>query len=160
MARASKPVAISNKHFTKKEKATRMEAEKRLKSIDEKVYTPPLKLNEVEKDIYLSLVDAMSSSSILCDLDIELLCVTANSIFMMDEADKQIKENGILLKRTNGEVFKNPACAIYKDYQSIFHQCCLQLGLSPSSRAKLACNALEKELIKEDPVLSLIGGGN
>ena len=36
------------------------------------------------------------------------------------------------------KLVKNPAANIEKDYQKIFWQGCVQLGLSPVSRAKLS----------------------
>ena len=72
----------------------------------------------------------------LSNLDLDLIEMTAYAIYRMRQARQSLDQEGLLIQQ--GErLIKNPAATIEKDYQKIFWQGCLQLGLSPVSRAKL-----------------------
>ena len=148
--RAPKPVSLISKNLTKEEKSTREENEKRLNGNAKKVYRVPKKLPLPVAKIYKELVNQLKEADILSDLDIELLITTANAIHRMNEARKHIEEFGAVITtyNENGDIEaikKNPSIQIEKDYQAIFHTGCLQLGLSPSSRAKLSIMKIEKQ---------------
>ena len=159
MAKSAKPVNVNNAHLTKQEVQERKDQEEKLKGNDDLVYLPPKDLTtKKEKEIYNYLVNELKSSGILNNLDIPILVQTVQSIIHMREANKLMKKRGIVLFKSDGSAQKNPACTVYKDYQSIFYQCCLQLGLSPSSRAKLTLINLHDKQKKDDPVYKALRG--
>lgn len=157
MARPAKPLELQSSHLTKEEIETRSKVEKMLKSSSEKVYKTPSKLNKDTKKIYKNLVEKLKPLDILSDLDIDLLCVTADSIYQMEVARADIELNGqvIYIYNEEGQItkaMKNPSVEVFRAYENIFRSSCGQLCLSPSSRAKLSAeiaNAIRDEQ-KED----------
>ncbi len=160
MSKGEKPVNLLNSHLTKKEIQERKEAEEKLKGNSDLVYIPPPELKtKAEKELYLFLVKEMEASDILNNLDIQLIVQTVDSVIKMREANKLIKKYGMITQKSDGTLSKNPAVTIYKEYSQIFYQCCLQLGLSPSSRAKLSINNIKKNEKETDALLKVLGGG-
>ena len=156
MAKASKPVSISSKHITKQEIEARQEAEDKLKGSDNLVYEAPTDLVKAEKEGYLFLVGELKESGILNNLDIELLKLTANTIVGMRQARVNIRKHGQLITRANGDLAKNPAITILKDYEGIFRNCCRELALSPSARANLARLTTESNEQQQDELLKIL----
>ena len=79
----------------------------------------------------------------MSDLDIDSLCVVANSLHQMEIAIKDINENGqvIYIKNELGEVLKvmkNPSVETYKTFASLYDSAGGKLCLNPSARAKLS----------------------
>lgn len=172
MATMSKPLSMQTKHRSKSEKEAIAKAEEMLNTSNSKVYTPPARLNKTTKEIYKSLVDNLKPLDILNDLDIDLLCVTADALYQMQVARENIDkygqvfyvfdEDGSLVKAT-----KNPAVDVVKNYESIFKSGCSQLCLSPAARAKLSIdladmlkNDTKNETTQEDKDLNWLMGGN
>lgn len=158
MAKAAKPAELQSKHFTKAEIADRKEAEEKLKGNDDLVYKPPRHLQPEEKKLYKFMVKELEVSGILCNLDINILEETVDSICRMRECRDLITQYGILIIKENGDMVKNPACVAYKDYCAIFNKCCMELGLSPSSRARLAQVNINAKQNEEDPLLQALRG--
>lgn len=138
------------KHLTKEEIETRQEQESKIKGNNDKVYDPPSYLSKNIKEIYVALVDELKEADILSNLDIELIATTASAIYRMRDARKHLDKDGSVVMGAKGNLVKSPYVQVEKDYQGIFHTGCLQLGLSPSSRAKLAIMAAEKEEDEDD----------
>lgn len=159
MARASLPVALQKAHLTKEEIQEREEQEEKLKGNDDLVYSLPKSLkSKAEKDLYIFLVEELKASGILNNLDIQILIQTVDSIIKMQKANNAINKYGLVIKKTDGTLQKNPAVTIYKEYQSIFYQCCMSLGLSPSARAKLGAINIKAKEDEEDPVKKAMRG--
>lgn len=150
MARTPKPVSVQTSHLTKEEFEERLEQEQKLKGNNDKVYTPPRGMKKAVKDIYTVIVEELRHADILNNLDIELISTTAYAIYRMRDARKNLDEQGSVITDDNGKMFKSPYVQVEKDYQGIFHTGCLQLGLSPSSRAKLALMATQNKEDDED----------
>lgn len=155
MARPPKPIALMTSNLSKQEVEDRKEAEKKVKGKNNKVYKPRKELPDQVKSIYKSISNELKESDILSNLDIDLLETTAYAIWRMRQAREQINEDGIVITTPQG-IVKHPAINIEKDYQNIFQNGCIQLGLSPSARAKLAIIHIEnnKEESIEDKVFS------
>ncbi|ACA54658.1 phage terminase small subunit P27 family [Clostridium botulinum] len=158
MARASKPVDLQTSHLTKEEIESRKEQEERLKGNSDKIYKPPKHLSKEEKKIYKFLVNELKESSILCNLDITILKTTVDAICRMEECKENINKYGVVLTKEDGTLYRNPATTIYKDYNSIFNKCCMEIGLSPSARAKLSVLNVNAQQEKEDPLLKVLRG--
>lgn len=156
---SAKPIALSKKHYTKEEKEQRKNAEKRFKGNSDLVYEVPKQLkSKKEQEIYLFIVNELKSSDILNNLDIHLLVQTVNAIIQMDEANRLVKRYGQVIIKEDGSLQKNPAINIYKDFHSIFYQCCNQLGLSPASRSKLTTLNLTKAEEDNDELMKILSG--
>ncbi|RXI57423.1 phage terminase small subunit P27 family [Clostridium tetani] len=158
MAKAPKPIELQSKHLTKEEIENRKEQEERLKGASNKVYKTPKNLSKEEKKIYKFLVDELRESGILCNLDIIILKTTCDAICRMEECKENIKAYGVALTKEDSTLYRNPATTIYKDYNSIFNKCCMELGLSPSARARLAQVNINAQQKKEDPLLQILRG--
>lgn len=150
MARAPKPVALQVANLTNEEKEKRQEQENKLRGRNDKVYEPPKYLPRKVKEIYKSIVEELREADILSNLDIELIATTAYAIYRMRDARKYLDKHGSVVVGNTGNMAKSPYVQVEKDYQGIFHTGCLQLGLSPSSRAKLALMAAETEEDEDD----------
>lgn len=166
MARPSKQLDLQTKHLTKEEIESRSKAEKMLKTTADKVYKSPTNLHKTAKKIYKNIVEKLEPLDILSDLDIDSLCVVANSLHQMEIAIKDINENGqvIYIKNELGEVLKvmkNPSVETYKTFASLYDSAGGKLCLNPSARAKLSAEIaavlreeekeeIEKELTKEE----------
>ena len=161
MAKASKPVALikESSKLTKQEIKDRLEQEAKLKGNDNLVYEIPQNLSNKEQKIYEFLITELQPSGILNNLDMVILETTANAIAMMEDCKALIKKHGLIKVSDSGALIRNPASIIYKDYVNIFNKCCMELGMSPSARAKLGNINLQDKQKKEDPLLLLLGGG-
>ncbi|MED4354080.1 phage terminase small subunit P27 family [Schinkia azotoformans] len=158
VARASKPVDLQTAHLTKQEYTERKQAEEQLKGNDDLVYKPPSHLSKEEKKVYRFIVKELQSSGILNNLDITILETTVDAIVRMQECKKIIDEHGLVTVKDEGVIIRNPASIIYKDYNAIFNKCCMELGLSPSARSKLAVLNVKNDQDKKDPLLMVING--
>lgn len=158
MARASKPVDLQSAHLTKEEYNKRKQAEQKLKGNDGLVYKPPKHLSNDEKKLYRFLVKELKESGILNNLDITILETTVDAIVKMQECKQLLDEHGLVITKTDGSLIRNPASTIYKDYNAIFNKCCMELGLSPSARSKLAVLNIKNEQNKQDPLLQVLNG--
>ena len=79
----------------------------------------------------------LEGADVLSNLDIDCIEMTAYAIYRMRQARQSLDQDGLLIQQGE-KLVKNPAANIEKDYQKIFWQGCVQLGLSPVSRAKLS----------------------
>ncbi|WP_342045977.1 phage terminase small subunit P27 family [Bacillus sp. OTU530] len=160
MARASKPVDLQTAHLTKEEYKQRKQAEEKLKGNDGLVYKPPSHLSKEEKKVYKFIVEELRSSQILNNLDITILETTVDAVVRMQECKNIINEHGLVTIKEDGTLVRNPASIIYKDYNAIFNKCCMEIGLSPSARSKLAVLNVKNEQDKQDPLLQLLSGSD
>lgn len=156
---SAKPIELSSKHYTKEEIEQRKNAEERFKGSSNLVYEVPKQLKtKKEKDLYLFIVNELKSSNILNNLDINILIQTVTAITQMEEANRLIKLHGQVIVKDDGSLQKNPAINIYKDFYSIFYQCCSQLGLSPAARSKLATLNITKTEEAKDELIKILSG--
>lgn len=158
MARASKPVDLQSAHLTKEQIRNRKEQEEKLKGNDDLVYKPPKNLSKEGKKLYKFIVTELQSSGILNNLDITMLETCVDAIIKMTECKELLDKYGLVTIKENGDLVRNPASVIYKDYNAIFNKCCMELGLSPSSRSKLANLNIQTQQNKEDPLLKILNG--
>ena len=81
-----------------------------------------------------------------------MISITADSIYRLGVARKNLDEHGEVIADFNGKLTKSPWVQITKDYQAIFHAGVRELGLSSWSRAKLAMYQVEAnaDISKED----------
>lgn len=158
MARAPKPVALQTAKMSKEEREIRQEAEDRLKGNDSKVYEVPPGLNKKVAEIYMAIVNELKHANILNNLDVDLVSTTADAIYRLRNARRNLDRMGEVIMDHNGRLVKSPWVQVTKDYQGIFHAGVRELGLSPSSRAKLAMYQVEAnaEVSEEDELFDNI----
>ncbi|MGU8909792.1 phage terminase small subunit P27 family [Clostridium perfringens] len=158
MARAPKPVALQTAKMSKEEREIRQEAEDRLKGDDSKVYEVPPGLNKKVAEIYMAIVNELKHANILNNLDVDLVSTTADAIYRLRNARRNLDRMGEVIMDHNGRLVKSPWVQVTKDYQGIFHAGVRELGLSPSSRAKLAMYQVEAnaEVSEEDELFDNI----
>lgn len=143
--RPPKPLALKTGAMTKEEIQNRKEAEERFRGNDDKVYEIREDLPKEVSEIYHRITEELKDSKILNNLDIDLLDTAAYAIYRMRQAREIIDRDGTLIS-SGKTMIKHPAVNVERDYQSIFHSCCIQLGLSPSSRTKLSMINLEANI--------------
>lgn len=143
--RPPKPIALKTGVMTKEEVQNRKEAEERFKGNNDMVYKVRDDLPTEVSAIYQRITEELKDANILNNLDMDLLDTASYAIYRMRQAREVIDREGMLI--SNGKVMiKHPAVNVERDYQSIFHSCCIQLGLSPSSRTKLSMIKLEANI--------------
>ena len=78
----------------------------------------------------------------------------------MNQANEVLKKEGMLINHTNKagaeNLVKHPALEIYSKYNDIYKKYLVEIGLSPSSRAKLSMINIEKQ--EENKLKDLLQG--
>lgn len=136
MSRPAKSADLGAKHYTLEEKKARLEAEKNIKGESDKI-KPSNDLNERQKEIFNYIVEELSSSKILGNLDIFILNKTAICIERLEKIENTINND-------DSKILDSKIRATQELYSKDFFRCCNELCLSPQSRAKLAINNIPK----------------
>ena len=92
----------------KEEKERRQEAEDKLKGNDDKVYKPSRGMNSKVAKIYIAIVEELKHAKVLNNLDIDLISITADSIYRLGVARKNLNEQGKVIADFNGKLVKSP----------------------------------------------------
>ena len=129
MARPAKAIITQSRHNTKSDVEQRLSVETALKGDDDKL-TPPERLTESQKEIFIFIVNELSKSGILGNLDIFVLENCAIAIDRLRYVEGEINKNRNLLD--DGAFSK-----VIDRYTKIFFRCCNELSLSPQARAKI-----------------------
>ena len=108
----------------------------KLRGSYDKVFSAREALPDEVKRLYEAIAWHLEGADVLSNLDIDCIEMTAYAIYRMRQARESLDQEGLLIQQGE-KLVKNPAANIEKDYQKIFWQGCVQLGLSPVSRAKL-----------------------
>jgi len=151
MARPTKSVSTMSKNLTKEEIRVRKETEEKLRGEADNI-SPPRHLNARQKKIFNYVVQELEASKILGNLDVYILGQTAIAIDRLQEIEKMINKNIMLL--SDSKLMKAKS-----DYTREFFRCCNELSLSPQSRAKLGNINLQAKQNEEDPLLKVLAGG-
>ena len=111
----------------------------------EHLYIPPLSGEAEEKflsnDLETRVQNAyklLASKKVLTECDEELFTRYAAHVRFAHEAEKLIRENGLLTPDENGVLRKNPAMQIFRDNSIAAMKFESELGLTPAARARLA----------------------
>ena len=157
----TKPVALKKGTITKEEYNKRAKAEEILKGETSIANKPPAYLCSNGKKIYKNIVDSLPKS-FLNNTDEYVVSIVADSIAKMQEAQKLIERDGLLVEYTNSagatNTDQNKAILIYQKYNDIFKKYIGEIGLSPQGRSRLAMISLKDEKEKQDPLLKVLGG--
>ena len=144
-----KPVELMSKHLTKDEINKRREAENKLKGNNDLI-KPPSYLTSNQKRIFKFIVKELNNVDILNNLDVNLLEFCVISIDRIRDIESKINKNPDL-------ILNNKLITIKNKYTQEFFKCMQELGLSPSSRARLALLNIQKEDKETDPLLKILG---
>ena len=146
MARPCIPIELSSRHNTKEETNARKAVEEKLKGNSDKIIAPDyLNLDQVK--IFKMIVDELTATGILINLDIYTLAECSICIDRMQKIDKKINEDDTLL-------WDRKLLATRKDAEAGFFRACQLLGLSPQSRAKIGSINVQVKKNNDDPVYS------
>lgn len=158
----TKPVELKKGTITKEEYKKRKQAEENLKGDNSISKNPPTYLCNNGKKIYKNIVESLPNN-FLNNTDEYVVAIVADSLAKMQECQKILKKEGLLVEYTNSagatNIDQNKAILIYQKYNEIFKKYIGEIGLSPSARGKLAMLSLEEQQEQGDPLLKVLSGG-
>ncbi|MEG1141832.1 MAG: phage terminase small subunit P27 family [Clostridia bacterium] len=154
------PVALQTGHRTKEELENRKQVEELLKGSNDRVEVVPDWLCNLGKEKYTNLVNDLKSSDILTNVDIPVVAIVADAIAKMHQLNEVLKIEGMFITklsdRGSENIVEHPATKLYKQYNAIYKQYLAELGLSPSSRAKLGVLNQQAKEEEQDPLLKIL----
>ena len=163
MGRNRKPIALidlDTAKISKEELENRKQAEELLKGSNDRVEVIPDWLCDLGKKEYTNLVNDLKSSDILTNVDIPIVAIVADAIAKMHQLNEVLKIEGLFITklsdRGSENVVEHPATKLYKQYNAIYKQYLAELGLSPSSRAKLGVLNQQAREEEQDPLLKIL----
>ena len=146
--RKSVSVKTISKHLTKDEKLIREAVEDKIKGKCDKLI-PPDYLNDGQREIFYFIVDELSESNILGNLD----------KFAIEKASVAVERTQIMEKKINEDpsLLENATFINTKTkYDTIFNKMCDSLCLTPSARAKVALACSNKVNENKNPLLAAL----
>lgn len=148
MPTPNKPLELMSKNLTKAEIIARREQEEQLRGSADNI-TPSDYLSDEMKDVFYSIVAELEGTKILSNLDVSLI--------------EEYAKCTVLLKQMDEMVIKNPQNLFDKQWLSSrnsflksLQKCWTELGLSPSSRAKLGNMNIANKEKEKDPLLNAL----
>lgn len=148
MARPTKSASLRVGHMTNEEINTRLAAEKKLKSGNDKV-KPPNYLSKKQKALFKYIVEELDSSGILTNLDIYILSTCVIAIDRLQDIERLINED-------SSRIADRDLLSAKDKYTKDLFRCTNELSLSPQSRAKLANANVNLNKDKDDPLTSIL----
>lgn len=145
-----KPIDLKVGHSaTKAEIQARKNAEEKLKgqAISDKA---PSRLTSNGKKIYKHLV-ASFPDGFLSETDVYSLEILCNAIDMLQIAQKDIRERGVLINDV-----ENPSVKVYDKFFKIFNTMAGKLGMSPRDRSQLALLMINQQQDADDELLNIL----
>lgn len=154
----TKPVLLKKGTITKKEYNKRLEEEQKLKGEKTISNKPPTYLCTNGKKIYKNIVNSLPED-FLNNTDEYVVAIVADSLAKMQDCQKLIKKDGLLVEYTNSagatNTDQNKAILIYQKYNEIFKKYIGEIGLSPQARGRLAMISTKEE---ENPLIKALRG--
>lgn len=151
MARPSKLMDSQSRHNTKAEIEARKEKEERIKSLADKIDSPPEYLSQEQKKIYKFIIEELKMTGILTNLDVYILSTCAIAV-------DRLKTIETIINKNLGSLCNKDLMSAKDKYTKDLYRCCNELSLSPQSRAKLGNLALDNKDKVEDPVTKALRG--
>lgn len=152
MGRPAKSAQQQNGHVLKEDMETREQAEKKLRGNASKV-KPTWKINKEQRKIFRQLKDYYEEAGLLGEMDGYILTAAAVNIERLQRIDKRIEDDPDLL-------YDRDTCNTRKDYLTMYFRFCNELSLSPQARAKMGILIGQNRAKKDDPILTIFGGGD
>ncbi|OAT79315.1 phage terminase small subunit P27 family [Desulfotomaculum copahuensis] len=114
----------------------------------------PAWLPKEAKRHWKEMASKLEKLGLLTEVDGQAFADYCLCLARLEEAERDIKERGILVEGDRGKV-KNPACQIAREYRSALQKWAARFGLDPQSRSGLDV-AREEE---GDPMDELLKAG-
>ncbi len=159
MARPRKPIEMSNQHISKEQREKRENAELELVGDRDKLLEIPEDLNEDESRIYQRLIKDMIHIKALQNSDRIIFKTLAQTEYKIYLCEQEIKERGMFVDEMdrygNLKRIPNPAIKIQKELLVLLKSYFSEVGLSASSRIKLA--EIKEEEKSENELNDILG---
>lgn len=158
MANAARPISLSIVDGKKPKRSRaeiqkRLDNEKALKVAKDKLKAPSW-LGKIAKKEFKYIVDETQSIDLLTNLDVHTLAIYCNVYEQYIRCTERINTDGIMVEANKSSETVIASHPLFVKQNSLFDQLRkmqTDLGLSPSSRAKLALHAaLTPDLTKEE----------
>lgn len=130
--------------------------EKKQKLVDRKnteIPTPPKFLSSSAKYEWKRICEVMKDQNVITKADRAALASYCTSYARWKEAEALIDAEGMVLVTDKGYSYQHPAVSIAQKERMLMRQFLTELGLTPSSRARLNVQSDAKE---EDPFEELL----
>ena len=150
MSRKAKSTEAGEKHLTIAEREVRDQANRVLGGGTEKI-VPPEYLTDSQRDIFNYVVDGMKAAKFFGNMDLFLLTQYAICVDRLTDIECQQNED-LELK------YDKSLMSARKTYSADFLKYGLELGLSPTARARVGIYAAEQRKAESNPVLSILKG--
>lgn len=118
----------------------------------ESIPVAPEDLPEVGRQTWYRVVKQLHTLKVLTTLDYDLLKSYCYQVSVMDEAQREMQENGkvIKIKYASGTTLqKSPWVSIYNEAASQVNRIAQQFGMSPAARTKISLSQASKEKEKD-----------
>lgn len=149
MARPYKPIALSTGKISKEDKEKRKKIEESLRGKSDKLLKPPRNLTKGAKKYFKEIVNNLEESEILGNGDIGIVTITAMTRDKIDYLETLIKTSSDI---EDIKSLIKLQSTLNKDLKGFYND----LGLSPTSRSRLASLQGEKMEQEEDPFLQAL----
>lgn len=161
------PVSISvlqqngKKHLTKVEIQKRTNAEESLVPKTNKIKFPDW-LEPAAKDEWNRIIKELKRLKLVSNIDVAALAICCDAYSKYIKATTDINKVGLLVTYTNKggikNIVQNPLIPIANKYSEIYKKYCVDFGLTPMARLKLALNKNE-EIEEPESKWSKFGAG-
>lgn len=159
MARQVIPVEFNKKRFTKKEKESRLAAERKLKGNANRIRCPSW-LDEEAKKEWRRLVKELKELNLISNLDTGALAMCCDAYSKYVLATSKINDTILVGVHTNKAGAKNlivnPYVMVAQKYADMYKKYCAEFGLTPASRYKFTLPKQEEK--EETPFDRMFGG--
>lgn len=142
------PMALQRKKVSKEERERREKMEEKLRGKNDRL-KPPKNLTKGAKKYFKEIVTNLEESELLGNGDIGIITITAmtrdkvDQLETMIQASSNIDDIKSLMKLQSG---------LNKDLKGFYND----LGLSPTSRSRLASMQMQKQEEEADPLLQAL----
>jgi len=106
---------------------------------------PPDFLGETAREEWLRKAPVLVRMGVLTEGDDAALAAYCQAFERFVEAERKIRQSGLLIKTTGGNVIQNPLVGVANRAMEIMHKFLTEFGLTPSSRTRVAANPAGKE---------------
>jgi P27 family predicted phage terminase small subunit len=145
-----KPVNLKAGAITKEEKRNRLDREQKLRGESDKI-SPPDYLNEQQKNVFNFVVEELTASNILGNLDVYVLSNFAIAVCRLEQIEQMVNQDADNLLNKN---LMSSRSKYAKDFLDNLRELG---GLSPASRAKLGTINIKAAEQASDPLLEILG---
>lgn len=104
---------------------------------DTPVIAPPQRMSEAAAAEWRRVVPMLADAKTLSPMDIATLTIYCDAVVLYDQCQQHINQHGPVVLGPTGTPVKNPYLLAQRDAYDRLRTATAELGLTPSSRAKL-----------------------